>query len=64
MRLLCAAQEPLAAQVHFSQGGGGAAPSPTCHSHAPDSLDEYDLAVGLSTGEGALSCGWRLPLVQ
>ena len=36
-----------------SLGGGGPA-YPTCVAHAPASKDEFDTAVGLSTGEGEL----------
>jgi hypothetical protein len=42
-------------------GGGGVVAYPTCHAHTAESSDEFDVAVGLSTGEGeahepVLSC--------
>lgn len=38
--------------MHFAQPGAtGPACYPTCHSHT-QTLDEYDLVVGLNTGEG------------
>lgn len=60
--LHCAAMQDAAAVVHFAQPGANATPCyPTCHSHA-QTQDDYDLLVGLNTGEGAsaagLASGW------
>lgn len=47
-------QEPLRF-LDFRHLGGPAAGGPvfpTCHAHTPVCRDEFDLAVGLSTGEG------------
>lgn len=46
-------QEPLRV-VDFRQLGGTAGPAfPTCIAHTAAAADEFDLAVGLLTGEGA-----------
>lgn len=46
-------QEPLRVIDfrHLGPSAGGPA-YPTCHVHTPSARDEFDLAVGLSTGEG------------
>jgi hypothetical protein len=38
-------------------GSGGLLAYPTCHAVTTQSKDEFDLAVGLSTGEGAHDAG-------
>lgn len=49
-------QEPLRS-VDFRHLSTGGPAYPTCHAYTPGSRDEFDLAVGLSTGEG--EPGWR-----
>lgn len=52
-------QEPLRVVDFRHLGAGAGGPVyPTCHAHTPTSKDEFDTAVGLSTGEGEE--GWEV----
>lgn len=50
-------QEPLRVVDMRQAGSGGLLAYPTCHAVTTQSKDEFDLAVGLSTGEGAHDAG-------
>ncbi|KAI3429553.1 hypothetical protein D9Q98_005641 [Chlorella vulgaris] len=47
-------REPLRVVDLRQAGGGGVVAYPTCHAHTAESSDEFDVAVGLSTGEVVL----------